>query len=126
MGEVEILKWLLENLWLPVLGLVATLVGVIRTGDVNRIAALETQMKDTATRDDVLKVERLAQQGVEQERFNEYIKRIEEGRIETRELFKNSLLEIKAVQQRADDKLTALTERIIEYGLARDERKAPR
>lgn len=125
-ADPDVWQWLVQNLWLPILSLVGALVTVVRYADVRRIDVLETKMDKTATKDDILRVELLAERAVQQERFAEYIVRVDEARKESRDLLANVMLEIKETQRRTEDKLGALTERVLAYGLIRDERTTTR
>lgn len=126
MEEQNFWKILLEYLWIPTLALVGTLVGVIRSSDLHRIQALEKGVKTLATKEEVRSIESLASRAVNEERFKEYVERIEQARLEAKELLSTVLSEIKSAQQRTDDKLSVLTERVISTGLALDQRKQPR
>lgn len=126
MEEQSFWKILVEYLWIPTLALVGTLVGVIRHSDLHRIQALEKSVKSLATKEEVRSIESLAARAVNEERFKEYVERIEQARLEAKELLSMMLAEIKSAQQRTDDKLGVLTERVIATGLAVDKRKQPR
>lgn len=126
MEEQNVWKILLEYLWVPTLAIVGTLLGVIRHSDLHRIQALEKSVKSLATKEEVRSIESLAARAVNEERFKEYVERIEQARLEAKELLSTVLSEIKAAQQRTDDKLGILTERVISTGLAIDQRKQPR
>lgn len=126
MEEQSALNWLFANLWLPTIGIIGALLTIIRQGDLHRIQALERMIKDTATKDSLLKLELLVERGVLQERFTEYMAQVELSRVEAREMLKVTVADIKAIQQRTDDKLSALIERVISYGLAKDQRMEPR
>jgi hypothetical protein len=126
MEEQSFWKILVEYLWIPTLTVVGALVAVIRQSDLHRIQALEKVVKGLATKDEVRSIESLAARAVQDDRFKEYVDRIEVARLEAKELLSTMLSEIKSAQQRTDDKLSVLTERVIATGLALDQRKQPR